>query len=154
MNSTSSTTTATIDLSNYYFTGPAFHWPNVAVTLAEWPNPQWTDEKHSADLMTDTRDLFWIRFKDVELFFNLANRATVDWGQAVWMPEDPHGFYVTSPIVLPRDPTSLLQLLELASHPEAGDIVQFWESLLKFLPFLSSFMENVAWPDPNLMKLL
>ena len=59
-----------------------------------------------------------------------------------------------SPIVLPRDPATLLQLLELTSHPEAGDIAQFWLNLQKFLPFLSAFMQNVAWPHPNLMKFL
>jgi hypothetical protein len=70
------------------------------------------------------------------------------------MPEHPGGFEVTTPIILPRDPVALLQLLELTSHPEAGDITQFWVNLQKFLPFLSAFMENVAWPDPNLLKLL
>jgi hypothetical protein len=154
MNTTSSTTTATIDLSDYYFTGRGFHWPNVAVTLAEWPNPQWAAEAHSAGMATDTRELFWIRYKDIELFFNTDNRATVEWSQAEWVAEHPRGFGVTTPTTLPKDPATLLQLMELTSHPEAGDIAQFWVNLQKFLPFLSAFMQNVAWPDPNLMKLL
>jgi hypothetical protein len=146
------TTSETVDLAPFFFTGPSFHWPNIAVSLAEWPNPQWATEPHSAHMVTDTRDLFWLRFKDIGL--NVDNRAIVSWNQAVWLPEDPRGFYVTSPIVLPTDPEHLLILLGLESHPEAGDIVQFWLALQKFLPFLTEFMENVTWPDPNLMKLL
>jgi hypothetical protein len=42
MNPASSITTASIDLSDYFFTGPTFHWPNIAVSLAEWPMPEWT----------------------------------------------------------------------------------------------------------------
>jgi hypothetical protein len=152
--SLTSTTSTTIDLSGYFFDGPVFNWQNIAVTLAEWPNPQWTDEEHSADITTDIRDLFWLRYKDIELFFGLEDCTTVVWHQAVWIPEDPRGFCVTTPNILPKDPGKLLQLLGLTSHPEAGDIAQFWVNLQKFLPFLSAFMQNVAWPDPNLMKLL
>ena len=83
MNPASSITTASIDLSDYFFTGPTFHWPNIAVSLSEWPMPEWTNEKHGAGMATDTRDIFWFRYKDVELYIGLENRATVDWGQAV-----------------------------------------------------------------------
>jgi hypothetical protein len=144
--------TESIDLAPLFFTGPTFHWPNVAVSLAEWPNPQWTKEKHDAGMATDTRDVFWFNFKHIELFFTV-NKATVDWGHTEWT-EPPKGFFVTTPAVLPTDPDHLLILLGLESHPEAGDIAQFWLALQKFFPFLSAFMINVAWPDPNLMKML
>jgi hypothetical protein len=136
MNTT--TQTDTVNLADYYFTGQTFHWPNIAVTLAEWPL-RWRDEDHSAGMSTDTRDIFWLRFKDIELFFGLKHRTTVHWNHAE------NGLYVTTPLILPKDPVQLLQFLELTSHPEARDIAQFWLNLQKFLPFLSRFEKNVAW---------
>jgi hypothetical protein len=135
------TTTASIDLAPFFFSGPTFHWPNVAVTLAEW---QETDKNHSAGMageFPDTREVFWLRYKDIELFFGLRDRSTVGWNQ----PES-SDFSMKSPAILPKHPVQLLQFLELTTHPEARDIAQFWLNLQNFLPFLSRFEKNVVWP--------
>jgi hypothetical protein len=127
---------ATIDLSHFFFAGPSFNWPNVATTLVEWPTPQWTDKKHSAN-MTDTRDLFWLRYKDVELTFSLDDCTTVCWDHKKWSEGDhPKGLLLITLVVLPKDPFQLLQFLELTSHPEARDIAQFWLSFQNFLGYL------------------
>jgi hypothetical protein len=134
--------TTTVDLGSYFFQGDDFHWRNVAITLAEWLDPGWKNEKHGAGMDTATRDAFWIDFEQVELCFCLDYRDTVEWGHTKWSG-GPEGFEVTTPLILPTDPDQLLTLLGLQSHSQAGDIAKFWLKLQTFLPYLSDIIKDV-----------
>jgi hypothetical protein len=131
------TTTAaeTIDLSHYYFTGPDFNWQNIALTLDEWPNPQWANGEHGAHINTDTRDLFWISYGDIGLFFGIDEPTIVCWNHA---NGEFGGDGIRTSTTLPRDSASLLQFLNLTVHPEAQNIFDFWMRLRKFLPHLEA----------------
>jgi hypothetical protein len=133
--------TDTINLRNYYLSGSRFNWKNIAITLNEWPLPTYGNVEQHACIACGTHDIFVITYKTVDLGFELANPATVFWGHTEWLPED-GGFAITTFPIVPTDPVELLHFLNLADHPDAGDITEFWANLLKLFTFIRVFQEN------------
>jgi hypothetical protein len=131
--STTTTTTETINLADYFFKGSDFNWENVDLTVEKWGNKFPGEENlalhANADPADEDEPEFWIEYQNVELVFRLGVNTTVE-----WRPMNGAAFENTdSDTILPRDGATLLQLLELADYPDAKDIPAFWTRLLNFL---------------------
>jgi len=124
----------TIDLADYFFDGSGFNWKNVDLTEAEWKTPRPGEQHLDLTANADPPDepdrvQFWITYNNIELVFEVGVTDSVQ-----WCPMNGANFeYGDSSTILPRDGTTLLQLLGLTDYPDVQDILPFWERLLWFI---------------------